>query len=593
MIIEVGGAVLAKTLTPVVSALVNELGLRFASEKMKWDTRSSINNLTKIISNINTVKTMWSRDRGVFLTDFYHPPRLIAKSLQREDQGLDYLINGRSVIEGIVGQGKSILMRNLCNEILNRGRIPIFIELRMISTDRPLTDMILDYLDSAGIRGGKEIFDFLAVAGKISLVLDGFDEVPDNMVTSTIYAIQNYQKKYTDFPLIVSSRPHHDVQRLDGFQNYAIEELEEEDYEPFLRKLVADVALRENIYYALREAPENIRGVITTPLMLTLLCLVYEMESHIPSSLPDFFNSLFQAVFSRHDHFKAGFKRERNSGLSETKLHRLFDAFCFMVMQLGIGRTMTDLEFSQAFDQALGYTGGISCDIDGFRKDIVKVACLMLEDGFNQVSFLHKSILEYHAASFVKNSSDETAEEFYELAAEDFTAWEEVLVFLRYVDEFRYGKYYVIKYYPEELDRISTVLRNDDADEISQYLNQKMPGFLVRMDGSRATGFEVVTIIPMFSFHHLLIDQIETISDIAIENASDRAVHDAIRATKASQVGKLGIDLKSLLLHLKPNGISTAMEVVVQAIQSELTQFNSLVGAERRKLKMLRPLKKG
>jgi len=217
----------------------------------------------------------------------------------------------------------------------------------------------------------------------------------------------------------------------------------------------------------------------------------------------------------------------------------------------------------------------------------------MLEDGFDQISFLHKSILEYHAASFVKNSSAETAEEFYQIAAEDFTAWEEVLGFLRYVDEFRYGKYYVLKYYPEELEQILTVLRNQKKDEVFGYLSKKMPGFILRMDGLSSQGFEVMAAVPMFGFHHLLIDKMEEVANIAIEDASDRAIHSAIRATKASQVGRLGIDLNSLLEHLKPDGVAISLELVAQAIRNELNIFDSIVGAERKKLKMLRPLKKG
>ncbi|WP_448176568.1 NACHT domain-containing protein [Pseudomonas putida] len=591
MTIEVSAAVLSKALTPVVSTVINGLAARFADRKMKWNAVNSVSNLTSIILNINTVKTMWSRDKGVNLTDFYYPPRLVSKASSRAIQGIKEVVAGRCVIEGIVGQGKSILMRNLCNEILSRGNIPIFIELRMVSSERALTELILDYLDSAGIKGGKDVLDFLAAEGLVTLVLDGFDEVPDNMVTSTIYAIQHYEKKYPDLPLIVSSRPHYDVQRLGGFQNYAIKEFEAHDYEPFLKKLIGDVILRENIYQALRGAPGNIQGVITTPLMLTLLCLVYEMESHIPSSLPDFFNSLFQAVFSRHDRFKPGFQRERHSGLGESKLQRLFDAFCFMAMQLDFGRTMTEGQFRHVFYESLNYVDGISCDIEGFRKDITRVACLMLEDGFDQISFLHKSILEYHAASFVKSSSDETAEEFYSLASEDIQCWEEVLGFLRYIDEFRYGKYYVLQHYPAELEQITSVLKLRDPSGVFQYLNQKLPGFQMRMSGTQAVGFEVETIVPMFGFHYLLTDLIEGNARDAIKAADGQAIYTAIRATKASQPGTLGINLKSLLSNIKPDGILYSMEIVAQAIQEELSRFDSIIGSERKKLKMLRPLK--
>ncbi|AZD10309.1 NTPase (NACHT family)-like protein [Pseudomonas chlororaphis] len=588
MAIEMTAAALTKTLTPTITALAKEFGAALKNQKLKWDATSSIKKLTQIILNINTVKTMWSRDKGVLIKDFYHPPRIIQKNQSAIQKTTTDIISGNSVIEGIVGQGKSILMRNLCNEIIDRGSIPIFIELRMISSERALMDLILDYMDAAGIRGGKEIFDFLATDGKVSLVLDGFDETPENMVTSTIYAIQNIQKTHIELPIIISSRPHQSVQRLASFTIFEIDEFNEDDYQPFLKKLIKDIILRENIYQSLTDAPNNIRGVITTPLMLTLLCLVYEMESHIPATLPDFFNSLFSAVFTRHDRFKPGFQRERYSGLGESKLHRLFDAFCFMVIQLDFGRTMKNINFNRAFEEALEYAGGISCDIEGFRKDIVNVACLMLEDGYDQISFLHKSILEYHAASFIKNSSSEIATDFYEAVAQELHSWEEVLSFLRYVDEFRYGKHYILRYYPVELEQISNTIRSQDEKAYLLYLEEKLPDFLMEISGSKITSFSVKNPPIVLPFHYLLTDLMHDIADAAIENASDRSIFNAIRATKSSQTGFLEISLKAMFKHLNPKGIASALIRVEEQIKTELIKSESVVGAERKKLKIFR-----
>jgi len=590
--IEITAATLTKALTPTVTALAKELTTAFKNQKLKWDATSSISKLTQIILNINTVKTMWSRDKGVLIKDFYYPPRIIRKNQSAIQKTNIDIISGNSVIEGIVGQGKSILMRNLCNEILGRGSIPIFIELRMVSSERPLMDLIIDYLDAAGIKGGKEIFDFLATDGKISLVLDGFDEIPENMDTSTIYAIQNIQKKHTDLPIIISSRPHQSVQRLATFTTFEIDEFNSNDYLPFLKKLIEDIILRENIYQSLTDAPHNIRGVITTPLMLTLLCLVYEMESHIPATLPDFFNSLFSAVFTRHDRFKPGFQRERYSGLSESKLQRLFDAFCFMVIQLDYGRTMKNINFNCAFEEALEYAGGISCDIDGFRKDIVNVACLMLEDGYDQISFLHKSILEYHAASFIKNSSSEIAIDFYEAAAHQLHPWVEVLSFLKYIDEFRYGKYYILEYYPVELEQISYAIQSQDEKELLLYLEEKLPDFLMEISHDKIISFSVRNPEILLPFHYLLTDLLHDIADAAVENASSKAIFKAIRATKSSQTGCLEISLKSMFENLSPKGITSALISIEEHMKTEIITSERIVGAERKKLNIFRSEKK-
>lgn len=78
------------------------------------------------------------------------------------------------------------------------------------------------------------------------------------------------------------------------------------------------------------------------------------------------------------------------------------------------------------------------------KKDITKVACLILEEGVGEVTFLHKSIAEYHAAAFIKSCDDEFAERFYTVATKDWMQWSECLSFLRSVDSYRFSKYFEI-----------------------------------------------------------------------------------------------------------------------------------------------------
>ena len=81
------------------------------------------------------------------------------------------------------------------------------------------------------------------------------------------------------------------------------------------------------------------------------------------------------------------------------------------------------------------------------------------------------------------------------------------------------------------------------------------------------------------------------IAEVAVANASDRAIYNSIRATKTSRAGILGINLKSMLEHLHPKGIVSALMQVEENIKVELTKFEAIVGAERKKLRILRPEK--
>jgi hypothetical protein len=178
--------------------------------------------------------------------------------------------------------------------------------------------------------------------------------------------------------------------------------------------------------------------------MLTLVVLVYQSEKQIPDDLPAFFDRLFYTVFTRHDKLKPGFEREHYSGLSERKLQNLFEAFCFMCLQTGNSRTLSSSQFLESFELAQDYVEGAACKEADFKKDITKVACLMLEEGVGEVTFLHKSIAEYHAAAFIKSCDDEFAERFYQVATKNWMQWSECLSFLRSVDPYRFSKYFEI-----------------------------------------------------------------------------------------------------------------------------------------------------
>jgi len=216
--------------------------------------------------------------------------------------------------------------------------------------------------------------------------------------------------------------------------------------------------------------------------MLTLVVWVYESEQEIPSTLKEFFEKLFHVVFTRHDSLKAGFKREHFSGLSESKLQALFEAFCFMVVQNGFGRSMNRSNFNEAFIQAIEYSEGCECDVDNFRKDIVKVACLMLEEGVDLTTFLHKSILDYFAAAFIIHNDDDLAQDFYSEAFDNFPDWMHTIHFLTEVDKYRYSRHYILRHLPECTTWLNTTLSVKGKDALYKAIISKIRGFSLMLN---------------------------------------------------------------------------------------------------------------
>lgn len=475
-----GAAAIAKAAAPVIKDLYE--GAKGATRKAldRWATASFPKKLARQLATIDSVRTIWSPEKNVSLRSFYYPSKV--KTLNDPSAQLDSITDlgeGSMVIQGIVGQGKSVLLRFLSLQELLRPdnpRLPVFLELRKVTKTTPLRQAIYKSLSAYSITVDDSLFEYLAASGRIVLLLDGFDELETPLVRDTTLELEHLGEQFPDLQIIVSSRPNNEVQKLSSFRVLEIAPLRAEDYSPFLKALNLSAVRIADITHAIKSSPSKVASLISTPLMLTLVVFVYQSEKQIPADLPEFFDRLFYTVFTRHDKLKAAFQREHYSGLSERKLQALFEAFCFMSLQLGSSRTLSPAQFTEAFELAQDYIEGSKCSEIHFRKDITKVACLMLEEGVGDTTFLHKSIAEYYSAAFVKGSDDAFASRFYAEASKNWSHWQECLRFLQSIDPYRFAKYFAI----DNLKGALPLFEQFAACKNGKQISGKLPNWMKR-----------------------------------------------------------------------------------------------------------------
>lgn len=436
----------------------------------KWEETKFHTKVQKKISSIESLKTFWSADKLVILHDFYYPSKIITDKGSRPCQLLSDLPEGNLIIEGIVGQGKSIYLRHLATSEIRSNQshnFPIFIEFRTLTKKITLENSIRSYLDDINIDGYVDsTFEYVMSCGKFVLLLDAFDEIDDQITKDTYLQIDRYAEKYDNLKIVITSRPSAEIQKSSKFKKLRLASLNESDYTPFLSKLGLSPLFIADLKNAIKNSPSKISELIRTPLMLTLVVLAYRSVKEIPENLPDFFEVLFKCVFSGHDNAKPYINRTLASNLSEKKLQELFEVFCFVCIKNKTTRSLSTANFDKYFDVAKTLLNGSDCEAEDFRHDMNKVACLILPDGFDTWVFLHKSVLEYYAASFVKKSSENFAMKFYEYAMREPEPWMEVLTFLNYIDEYRFKKYYLL----EELKAVLLELEKLDAQLTSASL---------------------------------------------------------------------------------------------------------------------------
>lgn len=411
----------------------------------KWKNEKAIQNLVIKVAAYEKVKTIWQRDKFVKLTSFYYPSNItLITGITKTISSLkDFPLMGGLVLQGTVGQGKSIFLRYLCiQELRNHssGRIPVLVELRKIAS-MSLKSTVMETLENLGFEISDELFDFYADSGKIVLLLDGFDELNETQTLSVIAQLENWAVRYPSFQVIVSSRPGGDIQKSPHFTVFSLAPLAPSDHRPFLLKIGISGTQLDNMLAAVELSDSQVREFLNTPLLLTLLTMVYKSDGTIPAQLPEFFEKLFETVFSKHDGMKPGFKRQRKTDLNDGDLELFFESFCYSVMKLNYGVSLGNEEFINAFNDALKYPQK-KCDRVAFRHDLVKIACLLLEEGY-RLDFAHKSILEYFCASFIKKTTEKQSQGIYD-AIKLQQRWLPVLQYLRYIDLYKYSKYFAI-----------------------------------------------------------------------------------------------------------------------------------------------------
>lgn len=417
----------------------------FSSLKIRALNKKAFKTIHKKLKSVEDVKTIWRVDEEVNLHNFYYPSKIsVSGSNSRitASRIKDISVSKNIIIEGTAGQGKSILLRYLAsNEIAAGERIPILIELRKLDRREPILSAINNKLLNLGFMSQEKVVEQFLKSGKVLLLLDGFDEIHSQDRAYVLDEIEALSYRYDDTQIVVTSRPGSGVQNSASFRTVRIAPITSADHKGFLAKICSDQAQANSIATAISKSHISIKVMLTTPLLLTLLTILYKSEQAIPSNLIEFYDKLFYILYTKHDSTKPGFQREIKSGLSEPRFEELFEAFCFLTRQLQKSQ-LSRREAMENAKRAIA-TSKIDAEEDAFIDDCCKVACLLIEDGLDY-QFIHKSVQEFYAAQFISKRSERVAKSFYELALKDYSSWEQEINFLETKDKYRATKYFLI-----------------------------------------------------------------------------------------------------------------------------------------------------
>jgi len=220
---------------------------------------------------------------------------------------------GRLVVLGEPGSGKSVLLMRVVLDLLARrdrgDPVPVLVPLASWDPDREELDLWLeqrlsiDYqsLGDPGRTGaskGRELLD----AGRIMLVLDGLDEIPDGARGRAIARINDTLGPRPNLAMILSSRsaafaatvrPHNGREvRVTGAAGVEIEPLDLDTVASYLRDSAGgptNEARWQKVFAALatEHDPHPLSQLLTTPLMAYLARVAYNPSPDAAQDIAD------------------------------------------------------------------------------------------------------------------------------------------------------------------------------------------------------------------------------------------------------------------------------------------------------------------
>lgn len=317
-------------------------------------------------------------------------------------------VNKHILIEGTGGVGKSMMMRYLFLNTANRGEyVPVLLELRKISKQSvgaiSILDLIYTCMNDFDVELPRDQFEYSLQLGKYLFLMDGFDEVKENMAAVTAEQIQQFCSKYPNNLCIITTRPGRNTTPLETFTTVEAQPLskyqaislakkiwdEDEKTIEFCRQLEHEIFDNEKH----REFAEN-------PLLLTMMFLTFMRNNSLPDHLADFYRQAYEALYNTHDSKNKGaYRREfKCDNLDAPSFRRLLSRFCFQ------SYLKQDYEFSEEdllsyFNSSINKLRLTNVNADNYLDDLKKVVCLLVKDG-EEYRFAHRSFQAYFAACY-------------------------------------------------------------------------------------------------------------------------------------------------------------------------------------------------
>jgi predicted NACHT family NTPase len=330
------------------------------------------------------------------------------------------MANEKSMLNvlGPPGSGKSTFLKKIGLDCLTYDSlsetesylhkcIPVLIELKRFKAEFiNLKQLIQTEFEIAGFPESSRFLDRALVDGKLLILLDGLDEVPESKLSDVLDHIKDFTDKYHNNRFITSCRTAFYKSYLTGFTDIEITSFNDDQIKQFVLNwfsLEKDTnAGTANLFISLlfQHGNESSLELSRTPLLLAFLCMTFDQSQRFPANRASLYKQALLILMQKW----ASEKRIHNDDIYqeltvEVETEMLADVAAFFYSKDEFFFNVNELKtrVKEFLDKRIGSNNLNPAKI---LNAIELQQGILTERSFEIYSFSHLTIQEYLTAHF-------------------------------------------------------------------------------------------------------------------------------------------------------------------------------------------------
>ncbi|WP_235355052.1 NACHT domain-containing protein [Aliterella atlantica] len=410
--------------------------------------------------------------------DFERPG--LGKIIQNRISGLEAVNKyPKLIVLGKPGAGKTTFLKYLAMQCslgkLENNKIPIFITLKDFA-ENDKTKLLLEYIKEQFVSYGiedSEIAEQILSQGKALILLDGLDEIREVDCYRVLQEVRSFSSKFHRNYFAIACRIATHEYTLEEFTEVEIADFDSEQITTFTKNWFSDKqeVKSQKFIHKINQTPP-IKELATNPLLLTMLCLVFEEMEDFPANTSELYKEGLNLLLRKWD-AKRNIEREqiykklsvqhKEDLLSQIAL-KTFQRGDYFFKQNELERQIAD--YICNLPSVSTSAEILQLDSEAVLKSIEAQHGLLVERARGIYSFSHLTFHEYFAAKEIIASSDP---QVLEQGLQDLVShiterrWREI--FLLTVGMLRNADY-ILMLMKQKIDRLLA-----DDEQLQAFLN--------------------------------------------------------------------------------------------------------------------------